>query len=80
MGFYLLMNTQSKLEQIRDLVKSKLLEVQPFSGEEMNLLQTDPHRDGFVDGERTLAARILTLIDGDGNEVETVEAEMVLGR
>jgi hypothetical protein len=74
------MNTQSKLEQVRDLVKSKLLELQPFAGEEMNLPQTDPHRDGFVDGERTLAARILALIDDAGKEVETVEAEMVLGR
>ena len=46
----------------------------------MNLLQTDPHRDGFVDGERTLAARILALIDDDETEVEAVEAEMVLGR
>jgi hypothetical protein len=80
MGFYLFMNTQSKLEQVRDLVKSILLEVQPFSGEEMNLPQTDPHRDGFVDGERTLAARILTLVDGDGDEVKAVEAERVLGR
>jgi hypothetical protein len=74
------MNTQSKLERVRDLVKSKLLELQPFAGEEMNLLQTDPHRDGFVDGERTLAARILALIDDDETEVEAVEAEMVLGR
>jgi len=74
------MNTQSKLEQVRDLVKSKLLELQPFAGEEMNLPQTDPHRDGFVEGERTLAARILALIDDAGKEVETVEAEMVLGR
>lgn len=61
-------------------MKSKLLELQPFAGEEMNLLQTDPHRDGFVDGERTLAARILALIDDGGNEVEIVESERVLGR
>ena len=74
------MNTQSKLERVRDLVKSKLLELQPFAGEEMNLLQTDPHRDGFVDGERTLAARILTLIDDDEKEVEPAEPEMGLGR
>jgi hypothetical protein len=74
------MNTQSKLELVRDLVQSKLLELQPFAGEEMNLLQTDPHRDGFVDGERTLAAQILALIDNDEKEVEPTEAEMVLGR
>lgn len=74
------MNTQSKLELVRDLVKSKVLELQPFAGEEMNLLQTDPRRDGFVDGERTLAARILALIDDDEKEVEPVESEMVLGR
>jgi hypothetical protein len=61
-------------------VQSKLLELQPFAGEEMNLLQTDPHRDGFVDGERTLAAQILALIDNDEKEVEPTEAEMVLGR
>lgn len=79
-GFYLSMNTQSKLELVRDLVQSKLLELQPFAGEEMNLLQTDPHRDGFVDGERTLAAQILALIDNDEKEVEPTEAEMVLGR
>jgi hypothetical protein len=72
------MKTQSKLEQVRDLVKSKLLELQPFAGEEMNLPQTDPHRDGFVDGERTLAAQILALIDD--KEVEAAESEMVLGR
>src|SRR5471030_2481776 len=81
MGFYLFMNDHAKIQQIRDLVESKIMELQPFAGEEMNLLQTDPHRDGFVDGERTLAAQILALIDGKraGNEAaEPVEEEMVL--
>ena len=80
MGFYLSMNTQAKLERVRVLVKSRMLEVQPFAGEEMNLMQTDPHRDGFVDGERTLAAQILALIDDDGKEATPVESEMILGR
>lgn len=57
------MNEKAKLKHIRELAKSKMLELQPFAGEEMNLPQTDPHRDGFVDGERTLAAQILALID-----------------
>ena len=67
------MNANTKLEKIRDLAKSKVLELQPFAGEEMNLPQTDPHRDGFIDGERTLAAQILALIDGkefEGRETE----------
>ena len=80
MSVHLFMNTQAKLEQVRDLVKTRLLELQPFAGEEMNLMQTDPHRDGFVDGERTLAAQILALIKDDEREVTTVESEMVLGR
>jgi len=63
------------------LAKSKMLELQPFAGEEMNLPQTDPHRDGFIDGERTLAAQILALIDGkDAEPVEPVEEDMLLGR
>jgi len=66
------MSVKTKLEKIRDLAKSKILELQPFAGEEMNLPQTDPHRDGFVDGERTLAAQILALIDEK-------EEEMILG-
>jgi len=64
-GFYYSMNANTKLEMIRDLAKSKLLELQPFAGEEMNLPQTDPHRDGFINGERTLAAQILSLIGGN---------------
>ncbi len=57
------MDANAKLEKIRDLTKSKLMEVLPFAGEEMNLPDTDPRRDGFIDGERTLAAQILALID-----------------
>jgi hypothetical protein len=73
------MNAKTKLERIRDLAQSTLLELQPFAGEEMNLPQTDPHRDGFVDGERTLAARILALIDArDENQDQPLEEEMVL--
>jgi hypothetical protein len=74
------MNANTKLELIRDMAKSKVLELQPFAGEEMNLPQTDPHHDGFIDGERTLAARILAVLD-DGEterESEPVEEEMVL--
>ena len=57
-----------------------MMELPPFSGEEMNLLQTDPHRDGFVEGERTLAAQILELLDHTNNMTDPVEQEMVLGR
>jgi len=46
----------------------------------MNLLQTDPHRDGFINGERTLAAQVLKLIDDQETESELVEEEMILGR
>jgi hypothetical protein len=58
-----------------------MLELQPFAGEEMNLPHTDFRRDGFVDGERTLAAQILALIEEkEEAEAESVEEEMVLGR
>ena len=57
------MNEKTKLERIRELAESKILEIQPLAGEEMNLPQNDPHRDGFINGERTLAAQILALID-----------------
>ena len=80
MGFYLFMNEKAKLEKIRELVKCKILELQPFAGEEMNLPQSDPHRAGFIDGERTLALQILSLI-GEAEEkeaVDPVEEEMVL--
>ena len=54
-----------------------------MAGEEMSLPQTDPHRDGFIEGERTIAAQVLALID----EAETKtqeddsadEEEMILG-
>jgi len=74
------MNAKSKLEQVRDLARSKMLELQPFAGEEMNLPQTDAHRAGFVDGERTLAAQILSLIDEEEDATNPLEQEMVLGR
>jgi hypothetical protein len=81
-GLYLGMNPTTKIELIRDLAKSKILELQPFAGEEMNLLETDPHRTGFVDGERTLAQQILALIEDDHafcpSHTEPVEDEMVL--
>jgi len=75
------MNANTKLQRVRDLAQSRVLELQPFAGEEMNLPQTDPHRDGFIDGERTLAAQILALIDEKEveTEVEPVEEDMVLG-
>lgn len=73
------MSANTTLERVRDLAKSKIMELQPFAGEEMNLPQTDPHRDGFIAGERTLAARILALIDGKEEETEPLEEEMILG-
>jgi hypothetical protein len=73
------MNANTTLQKVRDLAQSKVLEVQPFAGEEMNLPQTDAHRDGFIDGERTLALQILALLDGKEEEVEPVEEEMILG-
>jgi hypothetical protein len=79
-GVYLYMNAISKLELVRDLARSKMLELQPFAGEEMNLPQTDAHRAGFVDGERTLALQILGLIDDEEHETDPIEQEMVLGR
>jgi hypothetical protein len=76
------MNATTKLDRIRDLVNAKVLELQPFAGEEMDLPQTDAHRDGFVAGERTLAKRIQFLLDEDGDErrevMEPVEEDMVL--
>ena len=80
------MNATTKLGMIRDFVNAKVLELQPFASEEMNLPQTDPHYDGFVDGERTMALQILSMIDEDkvDSEDETksmtepTEEEMVL--
>ncbi len=77
------MNANAKLEEIRDLARSKMLELQPFAGEEMNLPQTDAHRAGFIEGELTLASQILALLDNEGRAMppaEPVEEEMVLGR
>ena len=82
-GRYLVMNANTKLELIRELAQSRALELQPFAGEEMNLPQNDPHRDGFVAGERALALRILEILndtrDGRAEEAEPVEEEMILG-
>jgi hypothetical protein len=74
------MNANTTLERVRDLAQSKMLELRPFAGEEMNLPQTDDHRDGFIEGERTLAAQILALIDETPRheQAEPVEDEMVL--
>lgn len=66
------MDTKTKLERIRELTKSKVLTIQPLAGEEMNLPQNDPHRDGFINGERTLAAQILAMID-DKEAVEVLD-------
>ncbi|MCE0484622.1 MAG: hypothetical protein LV479_10340 [Methylacidiphilales bacterium] len=60
-----------------------MLELQPMAGEEMNLPQADSHHDGFIAGERTMAAQILDLLEEkDDIEVEETpeEQEMVLGR
>ncbi len=76
------MNANTKLERIRELAQSRAMELQPFAGEEMNLPQNDPHRDGFVAGERALAGRILEILDDTvetrDTETEPVEEEMVL--
>ena len=73
------MNANTKLEKVRDLAHLKLMELQSLAGEEMNLLQTNPHRDGFIDGERTLAAQILAIIDEKEEAAdEPLENEMVL--
>jgi hypothetical protein len=73
------MNANTTLERVRDLAQSKLLELRPFAGEEMNLPQTDAHRDGFIEGERALATQILALLGETGHEeVEPIEEEMVL--
>ena len=60
-----------------------MLELQPMAGEEMNLPQADPHRDGFIAGERALAAQILALLDdkemtGHKEEASAAEEEMIL--
>lgn len=59
-----------------------MLELQPMNGEEMNLPQADPHRDGFIAGERTLATQILALLDHKDltaeEEAIVDEEEMIL--
>ena len=76
------MNANTKLERIRELAQARVLELQPFSGEEMSLPQNDPHRDGFVAGERALATRILEILEDTAEtrdtEADPVEDEMVL--
>ena len=76
------MNANTKLERIRELAQARVLELQPFAGEEMNLPQNDPHRDGFVAGERALATSILDILDDTTetheSETDPVEDEMVL--
>jgi len=79
------MNANTKLEIIRAFVKAKTLELQPFAGEEMSLPESDPRHDGFIDGERTLAAQVLALIEQEPVETERsettsepTEEEMVL--
>jgi len=75
------MNTQAKLTRVRELAQSQMLKLPPLAGEEMNLPSNDPRREGFVDGERALAARILVILDQDEEEAHVpVEDEMVLGR
>ena len=77
-GVYWRMNANIVLEKVKDLAKAKMLELQPFAGEEMNLPQTNDRRDGFVDGERTLAAEILALIE-EAEKDQSAEEKMVLG-
>jgi len=59
-----------------------MLELPPMAGEEMSLAQSDPHRDGFIEGERTLAAQILALVDEaelkGHEEASADEEEMIL--
>ena len=75
------MNAETQLERIRELAQAKMMELQPFAGEEMNLPQTDPLRAGFIDGERTLAAQILALIeDRDYSPVTSREPEMTVSQ
>ena len=58
-----------------------MLKLPPLAGEEMNLPSNDPRREGFIEGERTLAARVLTILDQDEEETPVpAEEEMVLGR
>ncbi len=74
------MNANTTLEKVRELAQLKLMELRPMAGEEMNLLQSNPHRDGFIEGERTLALQVLAIIDGKetAGASQPVEDEMVL--
>ncbi len=78
------MNANTTLDRVRDLAQAKLLQLRPFAGEELNLPQTNPQRDGFLAGERALATQILQLLDGtledlhDRETEEPLEEEMVL--
>jgi hypothetical protein len=73
------MNANTTLEKVRELAQSKILELQPFAGEEMNLLQTDPQRAGFIEGERALAQQVLALLDSNEERgTDPVEDEMVM--
>jgi hypothetical protein len=55
------------------------MELQPFSGEEMSLPNSDPHRAGFLEGERALALEIFALLQGESEAVtEPMEEDMVL--
>jgi hypothetical protein len=81
-GVYLDMNANTTLQKVRDLARSKAMELQPMAGEEMNLAQPDEHRDGFIAGERALAGQILELLGDEEmttrEELDPVEEEMVL--
>ena len=82
MAFVFSMNDHAKIQELRKLAKTTLLQLQPLAGEEMSLPQNDPHQDGFVDGERAMAARVLALLTEDDKietENETVEEVMLLG-
>ena len=73
------MNPNTTVEEVRELAQSKLMELQPYAGEEMNLLQTNPERAGFIEGERALAQQILTLLDNSCEcEADPIEDEMVM--
>jgi hypothetical protein len=73
------MNDRSTLMRVRDLARSKMLELQPLAGEEMTLPQDDTHHAAFIDGERAFALRVLALIDGQEN-AESAEEKTMAGR
>ena len=59
-----------------------MMELPSMAGEEMSLPHSDPHRDAFIEGERTLAAQILALVDEvemkEPAEASADEEEMIL--